>query len=89
MFSPITDIINDFDHRKTGVLITEGLTVAMLFTSDGRVIIVDYHQYGSNGTIVAVSSTAENAINWYAQSFQKYQNKALGNVCTFTWLECL
>lgn len=88
-FSPIIGMINDLDHRKAGVLITEGMTVAVLVTDGGQVIIVDSHQHGSNGAIVTVSSTAENAINWYAQSFQKYQNKPLSNVCTVTWLELL
>lgn len=91
-FAPLVGIISQFDHsnqKKAGVLITEGVTVAVLVTGDGQVIIADSHQHGSNGAIIAVGSTAENAINWYGQSFQKYFNKSLGNVCTITWLTFL
>lgn len=90
--SPVIGVISGLANtgsRKAGVLISQGMTVAILVTGESKVIIVDSHRHGSNGAIVAVGTTAENAVKWYAQTFRKYHNTPLGNFCTVTWLEFL
>jgi len=77
-FAPIIGLISQLSYgnpRKAGVLITEGTTVAVLVTGEGPVMIVDSHQHGQNGAVVTVGNSADNIINWYGHSFQKYHNK--------------
>jgi len=76
----------DREDRKAGVLITEELTVAVLCFGGGPVAIVDSHVHGQNRAIVCMADTCSDAIHWYKKSFQKYNLRPLGDMCTLPWL---
>ena len=77
----------DGNQRKAGVLITEELTVAVLCFGGGPVAIVDSHIHGQNGAIVCMAASCSDAVHWYKKSFQKYNLRPMGNMCTLTWLQ--
>lgn len=88
--SSVIGIISQFadaPERKAGVLITEGLTVAVLCFGGGPVAIVDSHQHGGNGALVCMAASSTDLVHWYKKSFQKYNLRPMGNLCTLTWLE--
>ena len=88
--SSVIGIISQFADapgRKAGVLITEGLTVAVLCFGGDPVAIVDSHQHGGNGALVCMATSSTDLVHWYKKSFQKYNLRPMGNLCTLTWLE--
>lgn len=88
--SSVIGIVSQFadaPERKAGVLITGGLTVAVLCFGGGPVSIVDSHQHGGNGALVYMAASSTDLVHWYKKSFQKYKLCPMGNLCTLTWLE--
>ena len=73
-------------ERKAGVLIVDGLTVAVACFGNGEVAIMDSHMHGQNGALVCISNTTSELINWYKRSFHKYNNKTMAQICAVTWL---
>ena len=73
-------------ERRAGVLITGGMTVAVLCFGGGPVTIIDSHKHGQNGALVCMADNSTELVNWYKKSFQKYNNCPMGNMCSLTWL---
>lgn len=73
-------------ERRAGVLITGGMTVAVLCFGGGPVTIIDSHKHGQNGALVCMADNSTELVNWYQKSFQKYNNRPMGNMCSLTWL---
>ena len=81
--SSVIGIISQFadaPERKAGVLITEGLTVAVLCFGGGPVAIVDSHQHGGNGALVAWLQAAQ---IWFigTKRVSKNTTSALWEIC--------
>ena len=78
--------VTEMGQQRAGVLITEGMSVAVLTFRSGQVAIVDSHQHDQNGALICFARSADDLFQWYKHSFQKYYHRSLGNACTLTWL---
>ena len=61
----------------------------MLCFGGGPVAIVDSHQHGGNGAFVCLAASSADLVQWYKKSFQKYNLRPMGDLCTLAGIHFL
>ena len=82
--TPLVGLITEMasrHERRAGVLITEGMTVAVLCFGGGRVAIIDSHKHGQNGALVCMADNKTELVNW--------TRRASRNTTTAPWEICV